>query len=152
VNETFARYFFKDQDPLGRRFGFARNADGGELPITIVGLVRDGKVASLKEPVKRYVYLPYTQQPDLGQMTFYVRVGGPRDPLAARLRKIVASVDPTLPVTNLKTMETQIRQSLLVERLVASLSAAFGLLATLLAGLGLYGVMSYAVTLRTREI
>src|SRR5262249_1338786 len=152
VNESFARYFFKDQDPLGRGFGFGRKPEGDELPITIVGVVRDGKVASLKEPAKRYAYLPYTQQSDLGGMTFYARAGGAPDPLAARLRKIVAGVDATLPVTDLKTMEAQIRQSLLVERLVAWLSAAFGLLATLLAGLGLYGVMSYAVTLRTREI
>jgi predicted permease len=157
VNETFARYFFKDQDPVGRRFGFGRIHKGQiqdetELPITIVGVVRDGKTASLKEPPKRYAYLPYTQERDVGGMTYYVRAGAAPDPLAARLRKIVAAVDPGLPVTELKTMETQISQSLFVERLVASLSAAFGLLATLLAGLGLYGVMSYAVTLRTREI
>jgi predicted permease len=152
VNESFARYFFKDQDPVGRHFGFGRKSEGAELPITIVGLVRDGKVTSLKETAKRYVYMPYTQETDLGEMTFYVRTAGAVDPLAARVRKIVGSVDASLPVTNLKTMEAQIRQSLLVERLVASLSAAFGLLATLLAGLGLYGVMSYAVTLRTREI
>jgi predicted permease len=152
VNETFARYFFKDGDPIGRRFGFGRIKDGMGLDITIVGLVRDGKIASLKEEAKRYVYFPYGQQTSLGQMTYYVRAGAATDVLASRLRKIVSSVDASLPVTNLKTMEAQIGESLLVERLVAALSAAFGLLATLLAGLGLYGVMSYAVTLRTREI
>src|SRR5262249_56240597 len=96
VNETFARYFFKDQDPLGRRFGFGRKTEGDELPITIVGVVRDGKVASLKEPAKRYAYLPYTQQSDLGGMTFYARAGGAPDPLAARLRTIVPPAAATL--------------------------------------------------------
>jgi predicted permease len=149
VNEPFARYFFGDKDPLGRRFSRGRSK---EKDIQIVGVVKSGKAASLREEQLRFVYVPYAQNPDVGGMTFYARAAMDSEALAPRLRAIVQKVDATLPVTNLKTMSAQIGESLFADRLVATLSAAFGLVATLLAALGLYGVMSYAVTLRTREI
>ncbi len=150
VNEVFARYFFKDQSPLGRRFGLGRRSE--ELDFTIVGVVRDGKAATLREQPRRFVYTPFAQNGDLGGVTFYVRTLADLESVGPRLRKLVAGVDPRLPVTEMKTMQAQIRESLFVERLIAALSAAFGLLATLLAALGLYGVISHAVAQRTREI
>lgn len=149
VNESFARYFFGDQSAVGRRFGFAR---GTATDIEIVGVVRDGKTFSLREPPKRFLWVPYRQADSLDQMTFYARTLGDEAGLADELRAAVARLDPGLPVFALKTMHQQVGESLFTERMIAGLSAAFGALATLLAAVGLYGVMSFAVARRTREI
>jgi len=148
VNEAFARYFFGDGDPVGRRFTFGRD----DTEVTIVGVAGNGKSASLREEPERFLYLPYTQSKDLGGVTFYVRTELDPDALAARVREAVAKVDEALPVTDMKTMNRQIEESLFVERTVAALSLAFGGLATLLAAVGLYGVLSYTVAARTREL
>ena len=149
VNESFARHYFGGQ-ALGRRFGYGRRPETSS--IEIVGVVKDGKAASLREEQRRFVFLSHAQREVLGSMTYYVRTAGEPDALLGRVNTLVRGVDPDLPVGELKTMRAQVRESLFVERMVAALSAAFGVLATLLAALGLYGLMAFAVSLRTREI
>jgi predicted permease len=148
VNENFARYFFGDGDPLGRRFTFGRN----DTEMVIVGVAGSGKSMSMREEPGRFLYLPYTQSTDLGGVTFYVRAAVDPESLGVRIREAVARVDAALPVAELKTMNRQIDDSLFAERMVAALSVAFGGLATLLAAVGLYGLLSYTVAMRTREI
>jgi predicted permease len=149
VNETFARYFFGDQSPVGRRFGFGRDE---KVEIEIVGLVRDGRELTLRAPIPRTVYVPYMQEEDLSQLTFYARTDLPEEAVVAGVRHALQGLDPQLPLYDLRTMRATIGESLFVERMVALLSAAFGFLATLLAAVGLYGVMTYTVARRTREI
>jgi ABC-type antimicrobial peptide transport system permease subunit len=92
------------------------------------------------------------QEPEIGQMTFYVRARGDAASVGASVRQVALRVDPNLPIFDMKTMTTVMDESLFIERMVAALSVAFGGLATLLAAIGLYGVMSYTVARRTREI
>ncbi len=149
VNETFARYFFKGESALGRRFGFGRDK-GNE--VEIVGVVKDDHAVNLRDQTPRWVYTPAAEREDLDQMTFYVRGRGESGALVRSVRDAVKRADPDMPVFDLKSMKTQVDESLFLDRMVAALSACFGLLATLLACVGLYGVMAFTVVRRTREI
>jgi predicted permease len=150
ISESLAKRYFGDGDPLGRRFGVGRG-DPGE--IQVVGVVRDGHHASLREEAPLMAYLPYAQAADdTGGVTFYVKATGNPAALAEVLRAAVRRVDAALPVNDLQTMAAVVDQSLLLDRLSSWLSAAFGMLATLLAATGLYAVTSFTVARRIREI
>jgi predicted permease len=150
INETAAHSFFGNQSPLGRHFGFGGRR--GIADIEIVGVVKDDKAAGLKQAVPRLVYVPHMQAENITYMTVYVRTAQAPGQMAATLRRVVQQADANLPVSDMKTMDTQVDEFLFTERLVAMLSAVFGSLATLLAAVGLYGVMAYTVARRTREI
>ncbi|MCM2254558.1 MAG: ABC transporter permease [Vicinamibacteria bacterium] len=152
VNQTFARYFFGQDNPIGKRLGLGRD---DATSIEIVGLVKDSRSVDLRGETPRFLYVPDGQlgreAPELGEMVVYVRAADTAL-AASQAREAVRRLDPNLPVYEMKTLETQLGESVFTERMVAALAAAFGALATLLAGLGLYGVMSFVVARRTREI
>jgi predicted permease len=151
VNEQFAKYFFRDGNALGRSLAFG--AGDVKLDIEIVGVVRNSYHDSLREKIDRFIYIPYTQDPHKRlSLHYYVRnaLNGPV--LASAVRSSVAEIDSHVPVYALSTVKWQIEESVYSDRLVAWLTSAFGLLATALAAIGLYGLIAYTVARRTPEI
>jgi predicted permease len=149
INRTMARRFFGDENPLGRRFGFSSIENSRQ--IEIVGVAADSRYGRPRSGVPSIAYLPYAQN-SLARTTFAVRTAGDPAQMIVAIRAAVREVDKDLPLFEIKTQTEQMDQSLAQERFFPRLTGFFGLLALLLASIGLYGVMSYSIAQRTHEI
>jgi predicted permease len=147
VNEKMARHFFGTTDVIGKHIGLEKTPD-----VTIVGVVKDATYTNLRENIRRHFYLPTSQEERLANLTLHIKTAGDSEPVGVALRNEVKSLDPHLPLYDVKTLADEINQSLIQERMVTWLTSAFGLIATLLTALGLYGVLTFSVARRTREI
>ena len=152
VNQQFARFFFPGGNPVGRHL--ALGAGDVKLDIEIVGVARDSLHDDLREKVARFIYIPYPQDTQAGvsSLTYYVRAAGNPTVLTGNIRQTIREIDSNVPLSEVRTVEARIQQSIYGDRMVAWLGAAFGALAAALAAIGLYGLVSYTVARRTSEI
>jgi predicted permease len=148
VNRRFARHFFKEKSAIGRHLGLGGSPET-KLDIEIVGVVADSLYEGPRQGVHRQVFIPNWGN---NAAAFYVRTEMPSSLAYAAVYREVHRLDASMPVYELKTLEAQLDETLLTERLIAMLSAGFGFLATALAAIGLYGVMAFVVTRRTKEL
>ncbi len=150
VNQRLANAFFAGENPIGQTM---ISCDPGSTPIEIVGVSADSKYDSIRQrrpgPT---IYLPYLQVADLGSMTFELKTAAGTPSMVGEIREAIGSVDQDLALLEVRTQTQQIEATLSQERVFAALTSGFGILALILASIGIYGIMSYTVSRRTNEI
>ncbi len=151
VNQMFARRYFPGRNPIGGRFGFAGAGGVAKADNEIIGVVSDAKYRSLREPIPPTVYNPVVDGFENG-FILHVRTQQRPEAMVAPVRELLRSLDPELPFIEVRTLREEVEASLWQERLLAVLAIIFGGIAALLASIGLYGALDYAVKSRTREI
>jgi predicted permease len=149
VNETFARRYFKGANPVGRHIGIGEDP-GTPMPIEIVGLVKDTKYAAIREDQSPQAFFPYMQA-TIEYLTAYVRTSQDPRVVMQAMRREMSALDPAVAVYDIATLDERVERSVVSESMIATLSTALGAMATLLSIMGLYAVLAYTVTRRTRE-